>query len=1430
MQGVIYMSAGTQQKKQAPGSIKANKSKSKNQPGEFTVVGIGASAGGLDAFKKFFNVMPSESGMAFIIVQHLDPSHASITADLIARHTLMKVVQIEDQMPVQANHIYVIPPNKDLAIRNNQLYLQIPEQPHGLRLPIDFFFRSLADDQDEKAVGIILSGTGTDGSLGIKAIKAAGGMVMAQTPASAQFDGMPTSAIGTGIVDYIAPVEELPEILQTYLQHTHEVLKAGLLKESIPEYIEAILKSLIKHTGYDFHNYKKGTLTRRIERRMGIKHIETIGDYSRFVSENKDEATLLFKDLLISVTNFYREPESYKLLEKDVIQKIVRDKDDDEPIRVWVPGCATGEEAYSISMLFHEHVQAMKKHCPIQVFASDIDEQALTVARSGLYPVNIAVDVSTDLLRKYFKKKDSFYQVGKQLRDSVVFAVQNLISDPPFSKLDLISCRNLLIYIEPELQRKIITMFHFVLNEDGYLFLGSSETIGQQENLFHPIHKKARLYKRIGPVRREKIDLPFTTNIENMTRGYGASLKYVEPTNLGKITQQLLLQQFAPFTVLINRKYEILYLYGQSGPYLEMTTGEPTQDLMAVVRDGLRSKLRGAVQRAVKSGQNVVSRARVKRDSGYTPVQLTVLPVNVPKVVEGLMAITFEDATDISSLVQEGVETDVSNDALVKQLESELSETKEDLRSTIDEMEAANEELKTSNEEVLSMNEELQSSNEELETSKEELQSLNEELTTVNNQLQDKVEELASTNDDLSNLLSNTDIAALFLDNNLHIKRFTPAIGRLFNLIYTDVGRPIGDISNKAINLNLEHDAQSVLKNLAPIEKEVYNENGDYFIQRIRSFRTEENKIDGVVVTFTDVTKLKQVQESLARSKERVELLLSSTGESIYGVDKDGCCIFVNNKFCEEMGYVPAEVLGNFAHKLFHHTKHDGTHYPWDECFVYQSLTQGVSFKNGHDIAWRKDGTSFPTLYSVEPINEANGVTGAVVIFRDMTEEVEVSSKLDHLARHDSLTGLVNRREFEERLHRILDSVKQEKNEHILCYLDLDQFKVINDTCGHLAGDELLRQITGILAEHVRKRDTLARLGGDEFGVLMEHCDLHEGKRVANSMRDAVASYRFLWEGKTHTVGVSIGVVAITESVGDINDVLKLADAACYAAKESGRNRIHVYHEEDTNLAVRHGEMQWVSRINSAVEENRLFLTLQPIAAIDGEENGKLSYEVLLRMHDKKGAVILPQDFLGAAERYNLSSKIDRWVISNLFSWCSKNKPKMKFISLININLSGQSLGDESFLKFVTRELNDNQIRKEMICFEITETAAITNLASANRFMHTLKEQGCVFALDDFGTGLSSFGYLKTLPVEYLKISGLFVEDIVESTIDFAMVKSINEIGHVMGKKTIAESVESPEILNKLKELGVNYAQGMAIGKPMLLDEVEFNGKLPALT
>jgi two-component system CheB/CheR fusion protein len=699
-------------------------------------------------------------------------------------------------------------------------------------------------------------------------------MAMAQTPELAQYDGMPRSAIATGLVDYIQPVEQMPETLIKYIKHftlSGSIKPEALIKKA-PDHLHTILAILRTQTKYDFRCYKKGTLLRRIGRRMGLNHIKDMTDYVRYLRDHPTEVMRLFKDLLIGVTGFFREPEAFKILSEQVFAELVQNKGTDTPVRVWVPACATGEEPYSIAMLLIEQLQTTQNSCPLQIFATDIDEEALAVARNGVYPENIAADLSPARLRRFFKKNGQSYQVNKQIRDLVVFAVQNVISDPPFPNLDLISCRNLLIYLELDIQKKLIALFHFALNNRGHLFLGNAETIGQHDDLFEPVSKRWRVYRRTGAMRRHEINFPILS-IQNETGEAQTPTPplLMDSARLGKLTQQLLLQDYAPASVLINHKPQILYYYGPTDRYLKQPTGAPTEDLMARARQGLTATLRTALSKAIHDDTLVtLDDARIQRNGTYYRVKVTVKPVKTPKAAEGLLLVCFEDESTASAKAENSTEATDAEASLVQHLEYELKTTREELQSTIEEQESSNEELKAANEEIMSVNEELRSTNEELETSKEELQSLNQELTTVNNQLQDKVGELEATNNDLNNLLSSTDISTIFLDTQFHIKRFTPATTQLLNLISTDVGRPLSDISSIFSDEDLLQEAHNVLEKLMPLEKEVPTKDHCY-IRRIAPYRTEDNRIDGLVITFIDITARKRAEQALIQSKREAE-------------------------------------------------------------------------------------------------------------------------------------------------------------------------------------------------------------------------------------------------------------------------------------------------------------------------------------------------------------------------------------------------------------------------------------------------------------------------------------------------------------------------------------------------------------------------------
>lgn len=844
----------------------------------FPVVGIGASAGGLDALKKLFGAMPNDTGMAFVVVPHLDPKHKSLMVELLAKQTDMPVCEAEEGMAIQPNMLHVIPHNKFLAIRDRVLHLSKLPQPQGLQTAIDSFLRSLADDVKELAIGIVLSGTGSHGTLGIQAIKGHGGMAMVQEPGTADYDHMPQNAIATGVVDYILPPEEMPAALVQFASH---VISNGMwCPAEVPstelDQLTRVLALLRARTSYDFRCYRKNMLMRRVQRRMGLCQIDNLTDYLEYVRANAGEVTLLFRDMLIGVTAFYREPEAYKVLEQRVIPNLAEESSADKPIRIWVPGCATGEEAYSIAMSVLDQFAAANRSPNFQIFATDIDENALEFARQGMYPESIAADVSPDQLKQYFTKTDHHYVVNKQVRESVVFAAQNLVSDAPFSKLDLISCRNLLIYLEPDVQRNIIALFHFALKPEGYLFLGSSETVGGDRGIFQTISKRWRVFRRTGPMRRDLLTFPVATGEErrgllrlNPQKNERNLLGFVE------LMQRSILADYAPASVLINRKYEVLCVQGPMVNFMEFPSGELTSDLLAMTRPGLRTKLRAACHKAIRDNQTVIDDdCRVKRDGAYAPCTLTVKMIAEPKEAENLLLVTFQEQPKESAElhVADAKSEPVEESALFLHMENELKSTREDLQSTIEEMESANEELKASHEELMSMNEELQSANEELETSKEELQSMNEELSTVNNQLRDKIIELEGAYNDMANLLANTDVATVFLDIELNIQRFTPSTGKLLKLIATDVGRPMSVFAGNLNDEGLLGDAQQVLDGLTPIEKEILTDDSKSYIRRIVPYRTQDNRIEGVVITFSDITEHKRAEKVLRDVAERKTL------------------------------------------------------------------------------------------------------------------------------------------------------------------------------------------------------------------------------------------------------------------------------------------------------------------------------------------------------------------------------------------------------------------------------------------------------------------------------------------------------------------------------------------------------------------------------
>ena len=859
----------------------------------FPIVGIGASAGGLEALELFLQNVPAESGMAIVIVQHLDPTRAGIMPELLQRATAMKVIQVKDRTRVKPDCVYVIPPNKEMSILRGVLHLLDPVAPRGLRLPIDFFLRSLADDSEERSIAVILSGMGTDGTLGLKAIKGKAGVVFVQDPASAKFDGMPRSAIEAGLADVVAPVEALPGKIIAYLHHVPLIAKPGLAEEDQSHSaFEKVVILLRAQTGHDFSFYKKNTVYRRIERRMGIHQIDRIATYVRFLQENPEELELLFKELLIGVTSFFRDPAAWEVLKAQVIPALLKDRPLSQALRVWIPACATGEEAYSLAIVFREALEQFKpaRSHTLQIFATDLDRDAIEKARAGVFPANIAADVAPERLSRFFVQLERGYQVSKPIRETVIFAPQNVAMDPPFTKLDLVSCRNLLIYLTPELQKKLLPLFHYSLNPGGFLFLGSAEAIGEFTDFFVPLDGKARLYRRLdsGP-RAEPIEFPasFTPG----RTGVPPPPKALKPpANLQSQTEQLLLQRYSPAAVLVNDKGDILFISGRTGKYLEPAAGKANLNLFAMAREGLRYELMGTFQKALRQ-KDAVTRKNVKvgTNGGVQAIDLTVQAIAEPEALRGLVMIVFTEVTTPPEPKRSAKAKGPSaSSARVAALEGDIEQARQELQTTREEMQTSQEELKATNEELQSTNEELQSTNEELTTSKEEMQSMNEELQTLNAELQHKVNDTSRLNNDMKNLFDSTEIATVFLDPALRVRLFTAGSNRIFKLIPGDVGRAITDIVSELAYPELADDAREVLRTLVAHEQPAAARDGRWFTVRIMPYRTLENMIDGVMITFMDITASKTLERKLRATQAGQEkhiaeqdLKLEQAGEAL---------------------------------------------------------------------------------------------------------------------------------------------------------------------------------------------------------------------------------------------------------------------------------------------------------------------------------------------------------------------------------------------------------------------------------------------------------------------------------------------------------------------------------------------------------------------
>jgi two-component system CheB/CheR fusion protein len=972
------------------------------------IVAIGSSAGGLEALQEFFSNIPPDSGIAFVVVTHVRPGRDSMLPELLGSITRMEVIHAGDSTRIEPNKIIVARDSLLSVSRGVLRPVKTDNKPEVTYHPIDYFFRSLADDQREHAIGIILSGSGNDGSLGLKAIKAVGGMIMVQSPETAKYPSMPDSAIATHLADYVKPTKALPEALIEYCRGPYLQLVRRLDEPPLPDNtIQAVLVRLRAHSGQDFTCYKKSTMSRRIQRRMNVHHIDDPQTYLSFLRENLYEIDALMEELLISVTSFFRDPAAWKALANEALPRLLKERADGHLLRVWVPGCATGEEAYSVAILLQEQIRKAGRTHPVQIFATDLDERAIDMARAGIYPGGISADVSPERLKAFFSREDGAYRIHKSIRDSIVFAPQNVISDPPFTRLDLIVCRNVLIYLDIGAQQTVLPNFHYALLPGGILFLGSAESVGEAGELFEAINAKYKILRRKEVAKPTHPVLPGAPSRRSTGGVVPEDRTSRAQQQFSRRVEQLLLERFVPCSILVDDRGTVVHVQGRSGMYLEPEQGAPRNNVMEMAREGLGPSLAAGLRQARQEQREIVrSDIRVRTNGGYTYVDLTILPIKEPEPLRGLLLLTFRPSVPTPSEARKE-EPSVQTGADHIELELELQRVRESLQTTVEELETSNEELKSSNEELQSTNEELQSTNEELETSKEEMQSLNEELNTVNSELTGKVDALARTNDDMNNLLNSMQVATIFLDTKLRVKRYTDKARDVVRLISSDIGRPLSDLTSSLSYDTLIEDCERVLATLIPVEKEVQDTSGRWHLIRLIPYRTAENVIEGVVMTTVDIDRTKQAEgslrKSLANTKERESVLSAMIEHIPMGIiitDTPDVTIRAVSRFGRELiGLSDSAIMGipvDQHAQRFKMYREDGvTPAKSKELPLTRATQRGEIIRNEVWVLGRPDGEQIPILCAAGPIRDADGrITGGVMGWQDITERRSAEEEL----------------------------------------------------------------------------------------------------------------------------------------------------------------------------------------------------------------------------------------------------------------------------------------------------------------------------------------------------------------------------------------------------------------------------------------------------
>ena len=1364
-------------------------------------VGIGASAGGLEALRPFIAGLPTHANMTYIVAQHMSPDHRSLMVELLARETTLNVEEASNNLPPKADTIYVAPPNSDVTVTNGKLHLSKPTNTVGPKPSVDRFFVSLADDQEDRAIGIILSGTGSDGARGIKAIKAAGGITIAQEPKSAKYDSMPNAAIRAGGADLVLPPHEIAHQLSAIVQRPRAFIIDDQ-DETPPSTIRGIIRQIATHTGMDFSNYKDATISRQILRRMAAMQVPSLDAYGEYIAKNRKELSELATNFLICVTSFFRDPDSFVAVRRS-LREVLKTKQPGDEIRVWIPGCATGEEVYTVAIIIAEELGEYRDKYRIQLFATDINSDSVATARAGIYPEAALSELDSTLIARYFSAQDGMYRIDQSLREMTLFARQDLVQDPPFVRLDMISCRNLLIYFKADLQERVMKIFHYSLRNNGILFLGKSEAVGKLGNLFAEKDRKHKIFLKRQVASPIVGSFPRMRPMQGMRANEPQSDKAVV-TPASVLGQDRLFELYTPPSLLMTGAGDLLEVFGDCGSFLTIKTGKPDFSVFTLIKPAFRAELRAFAHRVGRTKQSSTS-SPVELVENGKPKYYRMAVHSVGQSVDetDLLLICFEDAEDRRAPLATG--EDASFDATwhIAELEQEIVLNRENLQSVIEELETANEELQSLNEEAQAGNEELQASNEELETANEELQASNEELITVNDELGSRTLELSETNNDLFNILNSLYKAILVIDRNFIVTRHNRIALEFFD-IQANTKPNIATVTAHFHAPDMLDHIGKVLKTGVLDELEFRREDAKFFMLRLTPYTDSNHQsIDGVVMTILDITERKIAEDRLRLSASVFE----HASEATVITDARNIIISVNKAFTDITGYSAEEAIGQSPHIL-----NSETHPKEFFQHMWQSLLSTGAWQ-GEIRNRRKNGDVYTEWLSINVLKDENGeIVRHIAVFSDITDAKKAQETIERQATFDTLTGLPNRNLTMDRLKQLMSINRRQGRMFAVMFMDLDHFKLVNDALGHAAGDELLVKTAARIKSALRDSDSVGRMGGDEFIVLLG--DINSVEDIIPIATKILSEVRhpLLVAGHTLQTATSIGITVYPMDGDTPESMLKNADSAMYEAKKNGRDTFCFF---TTRMQDEANKRHWIdSELNSAVSNERLHVYYQPIIRLD--TMALAGAEALLRWQHPTKGFIPPDVFIPVAEQNGVIGKMSQWVfetgLADWEGWLRESGTQMS----LSFNLSAAQFVARNHIEQMVKLLADSRLAREnKITVEITESLKLSDNTDYIDILNRLRECGCRVAMDDFGTGYSSLSYLKRMPIDIIKIDKSFVCDITSDPTDAATVRAILQMASAFGMATVAEGVETEEQLAFLQKHGCDFAQGFLFSKPV---------------